>query len=118
MEFAANWNFNALIGLGTQRLPSRTKLDTISAVLADNVVRLAIAAFVLSAQIVGLVILGASLNQRKTKLVVIGREVSSLANNAFFSDIVNVIAVRNDSGAVGLVSTDIELVSASLTQKS
>ena len=114
VELAADRNINAGVGLGTQRLAGWAELDARFAVLAHDVVGLAVAALVLSAQIVGPVVLSTSLNQGQAALVVIGREESGRAGNALLGDVVDVSAVGDNSNAVSFVGTDIELIDTSL----
>jgi len=79
VHLTAGRNVDASVSLGTEGLIRRAELDANSAVLVENVVIFAIATLVERSQIVRLIVMITSFNDRKTLLVVVGGSVSGSA---------------------------------------
>ena len=71
VELATGGDVNAKVGLGAEGLAGSAELDTGLAVIAEDVVDLTIATLVEGVEVVGLVIMGASVDSGEALLVVV-----------------------------------------------
>ena len=117
VEVAADRDVDARVGLRAQRLAGAAELDTTGVVFVEDVVGETVTALVALAEVVGLVVVGAAVDGGQAFLVVVGGEIARLALQADFIDVVNVLAVLNNSDAVETLGADEVPVRADLADE-